>query len=423
MENNYIISEILNFIKPRNDFPKEAEIAIVKKQKEWFENALKKYINNITPENIPYIREKLKKIFFSILQNPGESIGVICGQSIGERMTQGTLNTFHSAGLDTGVITQTDSFHSIINATKKSKTDSKYLFNISLWLNNPSTSLKETKNRCIKYLNSISVEQLTINIEYKNIEIADYEKDFFQSFYNLETIKNKNFIKYTFKIWEIFFYEISRNNIISKLQDFGEIYCLPFSLLPENSNEIFLYILPNDNIFQTIKKIKNISLIGIPGITSHVFTQDLNTLEWRVDITTNNLQSIFIYGNIYNINKIMCSSIYDFFCNFGILATQKLIEHKCREIIPDVDPGHFKILAIKMTRNGYLEPLTRYTMRNNTSPLTRASFEECFETFLKAGKYQEVENYKTVSANILTGKKPKIGTYQCDILMDPKFYL
>ncbi len=156
---------------------------------------------------------------------------------------------------------------------------------------------------------------------------------------------------------------------------------------------------------------------------SHVFIQDIQTQEWRIECICNNLQVFFDKSNIYDVNKLLCTSMYDFFTCYGILATQNLIIKKCLEILPDVDPSHFTILAIKMTRNGYLEPLTRYTMRSNTSPLTRASFEECFETFLRAGKYKECELVKTVSASILTGKKPRIGTYQFDVLIDLNFFL
>ncbi len=46
-----------------------------------------------------------------------------------------------------------------------------------------------------------------------------------------------------------------------------------------------------------------------------------------------------------------------------------------------------------MTYSGTIEPITRYTMRNDESPLSRASFEESFETFLKAAKFKEVEPF------------------------------
>ncbi len=49
----------------------------------------------ISPEKL---REMLYVKFQSSLVHPGECVGVIAGQSIGEPSTQMTLNTFHLAG-------------------------------------------------------------------------------------------------------------------------------------------------------------------------------------------------------------------------------------------------------------------------------------------------------------------------------------
>lgn len=56
---------------------------------------------------------------------PGESVGILCAQSIGERQTQMTLNTFHAAGMtiDT-VVTGVPRFLELLNASKDPKLSS-----------------------------------------------------------------------------------------------------------------------------------------------------------------------------------------------------------------------------------------------------------------------------------------------------------
>ena len=55
----------------------------------------------------------------SIIQ-AGESIGVICAQSIGEKQTQTTLNTFHTTGMSEKTMTAgVPRFQELLNATKK----------------------------------------------------------------------------------------------------------------------------------------------------------------------------------------------------------------------------------------------------------------------------------------------------------------
>ena len=53
----------------------------------------------MNPSLIPKLICALKEKHNESLIQPGESVGIIAAQSIGERFTQSTLNTFHQAGL------------------------------------------------------------------------------------------------------------------------------------------------------------------------------------------------------------------------------------------------------------------------------------------------------------------------------------
>src|SRR5277367_2465601 len=46
--------------------------------------------------SIELIVETLRKRSISMLVQPGESVGMITAQGVGEKQTQGTLNAFHS---------------------------------------------------------------------------------------------------------------------------------------------------------------------------------------------------------------------------------------------------------------------------------------------------------------------------------------
>jgi DNA-directed RNA polymerase subunit A" len=85
------INNILDFIKPRKGIPEDSAELIVKNTKETFEKQLK--TQKVYPEIIPQLKEQLEKIYFKSMIPAGESVGVICAQSIGERNTQTTLNS------------------------------------------------------------------------------------------------------------------------------------------------------------------------------------------------------------------------------------------------------------------------------------------------------------------------------------------
>ena len=87
-------------------------------------NLLKQLDNiYITNENIIHkLKDNIEYYYNTSQIQPGESVGIITGESIGERQTQMTLNTFHSAGLAIStVLTGVPRFSELLNATKDPK--------------------------------------------------------------------------------------------------------------------------------------------------------------------------------------------------------------------------------------------------------------------------------------------------------------
>lgn len=59
----------------------------------------------LTKAGFTTLIELIKAKFTQALINPGEAIGAIAAQCVGEPTTQMTLNTFHSAGIKAGNVT------------------------------------------------------------------------------------------------------------------------------------------------------------------------------------------------------------------------------------------------------------------------------------------------------------------------------
>jgi hypothetical protein len=58
-------------------------------------------------------------------------------------------------------------------------------------------------------------------------------------------------------------------------------------------------------------------------------------------------------------------------------------------------------------------------MRNNdVGPLSKATFEESTDILINAAMKTEIENNAGVSASIISGRQPKIGTGFMALLMD-----
>ena len=85
------IEDILSFIKPNKNIPTETANSIVRIAKEKLRSQLKK--QQIYPEIIPELKKQLEKDYNESMIHPGESVGILAAQSIGEKNTQNTLNS------------------------------------------------------------------------------------------------------------------------------------------------------------------------------------------------------------------------------------------------------------------------------------------------------------------------------------------
>jgi hypothetical protein len=85
------IDDLLDFIQPNKFIPTEAAISISNSNRE---RLRKQLINKkIYPDLLTDLKEELRKNHFKSQIEPGESVGILCATSIGEKNTQQTLNT------------------------------------------------------------------------------------------------------------------------------------------------------------------------------------------------------------------------------------------------------------------------------------------------------------------------------------------
>ncbi len=103
---------------------KSATSSVSKNVTSILRNKIRKQLQGVEvyPALVPKIILQLKKQLAKTLVPAGDAVGVITAQSVGERQTQMTLNTFHRAGLiSTTVVTGVPRFSELLNATKNQK--------------------------------------------------------------------------------------------------------------------------------------------------------------------------------------------------------------------------------------------------------------------------------------------------------------
>jgi DNA-directed RNA polymerase II subunit RPB1 len=432
------IEDMLAFIKPQPAIPLDTAMSVVNMNKAGLRRQLQK--QKIYPKMIGQLKAEIKKSYRSSMIPAGESVGVICAQSIGERQTQTTLNTFHRAGQSEKTMTSgVPRFQELINATKKPRNVNHRIY----FKDNHSTvqKLRDTVNHTIVGM-TFSDISTSISTQLDKEDETWYEA--YTILHNGAFREYSHCISIKLNMNKIFEFKIS----IQKLADFisseyDDLHCvvsppgmgqldvfvdcssmeLPEEriLFVDSSNAVVIYL---EECVQPV--LENMNLCGIPGITEVFYVRD--GTEWLVE--TNGVNSRSIRTNFVNFKELLAlasvdecrtisNNVWDIYEVLGIEAARQFLIEEFMNILEGINYCHPYLLVDRMTHAGSISSITRYTMKKDTcGPFGKASFEETMDNFLNAAARGEIEPTKGVSASIICGKRAMIGTGMIGIKTD-----
>jgi DNA-directed RNA polymerase beta' subunit len=179
----------------------------------------------------------------------------------------------------------------------------------------------------------------------------------------------------------------------------------------ENSHEIYLdeCVMP---------QLENMVVFGIEGIENIYFIKEDD--EWILETDGSNFKKLL--GNpIVNMTKVLSNNVWDIYETLGIEAARQFLLQEFESIMDGINICHVKLLVEKMTFIGSISSISRYTLRKDESgPLSKASFEESVEHMVKSAFAGDVEKTKGISASIICGKRASIGTGFVDLKINMK---
>lgn len=443
------IDYVLSDLYPNQFIPEATSISVLNSIK----TQLKEQFNKIEiyPEILDYLKSEITSIYKDSLIQPGESVGFLAAQSIGEKQTQTTLNSFHKAGSsDKGSVSK---FSELLNATMNPK-DPCY----TIFFNSKNSNIEELRESIGSSLVEIRLKKLAKKIEVCLNKENESWYDYFYEIYK-NGIEKDEIFKHCLSIElnpEILYeYKLNIEDIASFFEKhYGDFYCifspdcfhkLDIFINTENVNFVnekvaFIERKNYEEIYleEVIKPVLEKTIIsGISGITNIFFLQ--NKKEWIVETENSNVKekiskktktsnisidSVKRFRQvlslpIVNFSKTLSNSIWDIYNIFGIEAVRKYMIDELCKIMEGINKCHVILLIDQMTFQGRVASISRYSMRNDdSSPFTRASFEETLDHFLNAGLYGQIDNIDGISSSIICGKKPRIGTGFCEFNMD-----
>ena len=383
---------------------------------------------------------------------PGEQVGIIAAQSIGEPSTQMTLNTFHLAGVasKSNVTRGVPRLKELLKVTKNPKAISLTVPLKKEYRDSIDKAREVAQDLELTILKDIVTKTAIYFDPSDTNTVLEEDKDLihFYSIFEQDKIQDadkwsKWLVRMEFDRDTMFAKNISMDDVAFALeQKFTEEVHLIYS--DYNSDRLVMRIrLTNDQKDSTkddilnLKKLQNklltsIVIRGVSGIKSVSYRQEKNYYELRdgkyeaidqyiLDTDGSNFLDIMNHPYV-NGNGVMSSHVHDIYENLGIEAARATLLNEITNLFADaggVDFRHLGLLCDWMTRVGKLLSVDRYGInKQDIGPLAKASFEETEKILLKAALYGEIDPITGVSANIMTGQPIKGGTGFSEILLD-----
>lgn len=405
---------------------------------------------------------------------PGEMVGMIAGQSIGEVSTQMTLNTFHFAGVasKSNVTRGVPRIEEILSLSSDIKNPS-----LSIYLK-PEDETQKDKAQTIMYmLEHTRLEEIVKSVEVcfdpdELNSLISIDKDAISQYMEFEkmvaecatmTLSNDNNEKSKWVIrMELDPEVMLEKNITMDDVNFtlkncydDQISCVYSDF---NSDKLIFRIRMNEIISGSGKKQKktkvnpldqsdqiyilknfqdqmlnNVVLRGTKKINKVILRKVVDNMVehngiykkqdiWVLDTIGTNLLDVLGLDFIDN-KRTLSNDIVEIYNVLGIEAARQAIYNELVEVVEFdgtyINYHNYSVLVDRMTATSKLISIFRHGINNdNIGPIAKASFEETPEMFLKAARHAELDTFRGVSANVMCGQEGFFGTGCFQVVLD-----
>lgn len=163
-----------------------------------------------------------------------------------------------------------------------------------------------------------------------------------------------------------------------------------------------------------------VRVCGIKGIREVFFEKRRN--EWIITTEGSNLYGLFA-DPLVDKQKTLSNDMWEIYTVFGIEATRQFLLEEYVDIVSSdgsyIGLCHLELLVDIMCNTGTIISINRYGQKKlDIGPLSASSFEETLENFLKSAVYGDKEDTHSVSASIMLGKMPRVGTGAFEMRID-----
>jgi len=408
--------------------------------------------------------------------HPGEMVGVVAGQGLGEPTTQLTLNTFHLSGVSSksNVTRGVPRIEEILRLTKNPKNPS-----LTIHLKPMDETEQEKAAAYATMLNHTKLIDVVKNIQIcfdpnEGQTLMEEDRLLVEQYKQFETMlqdcadqggslaneatKSKWIVRMEMDSEALLDKNITMDDIhfaISNSHGGNDISCVYSDY---NADKLVFRIRINSSVFNKGKRkgiadtldqsdeiyllknfqdslLNNIILRGINGLANVLARKVQNMVSkedgkyvkkdtWVLDTTgTNLLETLGL--DFIDSTRTFSNDIKEVFHVLGIEAARQVIYNEFVEVMEFSDVyinyHHLSLLCDRMTCTRDMVAIFRSGLLNDdTGPIAKGTFEVHTEVFLDAARHGDFDHCRGVSANVMCGQYGYYGTGAFGIVLDMK---
>ena len=347
--------------------------------------------SKISKSGLESVCKKGLELFDKSKVEPGQAVGIVTAQSIGEPGTQMTLRTFHTAGIaEKNVTLGLPRIIELVDARKQPSTPS-----MDIYLDKDSKSSKEKAIETARQILETALKDVVnhpIETDYRTHIILNIDQDRLNT--RACTLDDIMSVLETNKKFK------------AKLVN----HTITLELVDE---------LDAPTVVALRNKILKATIKGVPNIERITLKEENG--QWLIQTTGSNLKKVLSIKGVDR-NNVRTNNIFEIYETLGIEAARNALIDELKATLEnqglEVDIRYLMLVSDLMCHKGYLQQIGRHGIAGTKdSVLARAAFEITVPTIAHAAKLGEIEELKGITENVIVGSQIPIGSGTVDIFM------
>jgi DNA-directed RNA polymerase subunit A" len=359
-------------MKAFDDYKEKLPVSLI-------EEVRKELPDGINEVKVKKVLEAVYSEYLKSLVNPGESVGIISAESIGEPSTQMTLNTKLLAGVsEMNVTLGIPRIIEILDGRKTIKTPMMEIGLIKKFSEKEvrkfAMKIKDTSLKEFVVKVSTDITNSSLKIDLNKLLLESYDL-------TIEDVKKLVAKKYDVKL--------TGSSLIVKIKDasIGDLHEVKGLIL-------------------------DLHAIGIKGVTQVL---PVKKGDRHIIMTSGSNLKEVLKLDFVNQETTKSNDLYETEKFFGIEAVRQLIIDEVLKVFEnqglEINARHILLIADMMCYSGRIQGITRYgIVSEKKSVLARASFETPVKYLIAAALDGEVDDLASVVENVMINQPIPVGT-------------